>query len=606
MTKVFKEHIDTFWHRHCAEQNYSAFIIPTSDPHGSEYLPECWKVREWMTGFTGSAGLLVLSSCGHALWTDSRYWLQAAEQLEGTGVELMRDGAEGVPSPEEWLLVRHAEAGTTTGLSLGYVSQMMSVAQMHQFDALQKAGWSFKAEADPFDEFWTSRPQRPGALITRQPTAFTGEEAARKIGRIWTVLEKNPVPIQHYLLCDLSEIAWTLNLRGEDIPFNPVFLSYLLLHADGSATLFVNEGKLTSDVRTYLESLHVEVLPYESVEETLRHTEGSVGVGDECNMGVWKALCLRGNAEQNIIVPSPVAMMRAVKSDAEQEGFRRAMERDGVAMVRLLSKIDCAQAANGNTEMGIARILEQARAEQEHFCGLSFETISAYGPHGAIVHYEPTPQTDARLEARSFLLLDSGAQYEDGTTDITRTIPLGPLTDEERTVYTLVLKGHIELARLRFPEGTRGLELDLAARRAMWEQGYDFGHGTGHGVGSRLCVHEGPQQIRKNPRACTTDVPFLPGMTITDEPGIYVEGKFGVRIENVLLVVPDGQTPFGRFCRFETLTLCPIDLRPVRMELLSPEDVKWLNDYHAEVRRRLAPLLSGDERKWLEEHTQKI
>lgn len=597
---------EAFWRRHCEQQGYSAYLIPTADPHGSEYLPEHWKVREWLSGFTGSAGLLVLTAHGHALWTDSRYWLQAAAHLEGTGIALMRDGDPATPTVTQWLKSLFAGEGRDAKPVLGYVGQMVSISLHDELSVLTDAGWRLKGENDPFDVFWTSRPGLPYAPVVEQPRELAGKATEDKMADIWQTLDEK-ADIDHYLLSDLSEIAWTLNLRGNDIQFNPVFMSYLLLHADRSATLFVDERQVSQAIRNHLAEKKVDIRPYEAVEEILSATAGRIGMDAETNIAVWTAMTQRATGGEHAILPSPVPMLRAIKNEAETEGFRRAMERDGVAMVHMLCRLDREGITSFGTELGFSRALEQERSRQDRYCSLSFETISGYGPHGAIVHYEPTPDSDVPLEPHGFLLVDSGAQYEDGTTDITRTIPLGPLTEEERTVYTLVLKGHIELANLRFPEGTCGLALDLAARRAMWAGGYDFGHGTGHGVGSRLCVHEGPQQIRKNIRACTTNVPFLPGMTITDEPGIYVTGKFGVRIENVLLVVSDRETPFGRFCRFESLTLCPIDLRPVRREMLTAEEVRYLNAYHAEVRRRLLPLIAEEEvRQWLIQVTEEI
>ena len=579
--------------RHNALQ---AFIIPTADPHNSEYLADHWKCREWLTGFTGSAGIAVVTKDAAALWTDSRYWLQAAEQLEGTPFQLMRDGDEGVPTLKEWLCAQ-LPARATVGCFGG------TITMAEYTDLLEDASYQLTAAGeDPFDELWTNRPALPQRPLVLQPIEYTGLSVAQKIELIWKNLKETEP--QALLLSDLSEIAWTLNLRGDDIEFNPVFMSYLLLRRKGNSVLFVDEHQLTPAVSEYLQENHIEVRPYDGWKELIPSELDSIAIPHEVNIQVMRT-ALDAHLKCPL-VSSPVPMLRAIKTPAEQQGFRRAMEKDGCAMVRFLAKWGARPENEAWDELRIDKELTAERSKEEKFCGLSFSTIAAYGPHGAIVHYEADETTNAPIDGGGFLLLDSGAQYVDGTTDITRTLPCGPLTDEERRVYTLVLKGHIALSSARFPIGTSGLELDYAARRAMWQEGYDFGHGTGHGVGAHLCVHEGPHQIRKNVRNCTL-VGFRPGMTITNEPGIYVSGKFGVRIENTLLVVDDGETPFGHFCRFEPLTLCPIDLRPIVREMLTPEEICWLNNYHAEVRRRLLPLLSDPaHRAWLEEATREF
>lgn len=579
--------------RHNALQ---AFIIPTADPHNSEYLADHWKCREWLTGFTGSAGMAVVTKDAAALWTDSRYWLQAAEQLEGTPFQLMRDGDEGVPSLKEWLCAQ-LPARATVGCFGG------TITMAEYMDLLEDASYQLTAAGeDPFDELWTNRPTLPQRPLVLQPLEYTGMSVDEKITLIWKNLKETEP--QALLLSDLSEIAWTLNLRGDDIEFNPVFMSYLLLRREGNSVLFVDEHQLTPAVSEYLQENHIEVRPYDGWKELIPSELDSIAIPHEVNIQVMRT-ALDAHLKCPL-VSSPVPALRAIKTPAEQQGFRRAMEKDGCAMIRFLEKWETRSNNDAWDELRIDKELTAERSKEEKFCGLSFGTIAAYGPHGAIVHYEADETTNAPIDGGGFLLLDSGAQYVDGTTDITRTLPCGPLTDEERRVYTLVLKGHIALSSARFPIGTSGLELDYAARRAMWQEGYDFGHGTGHGVGAHLCVHEGPHQIRKNVRQCTL-VGFRPGMTITNEPGIYVSGKFGVRIENTLLVVDDGETPFGHFCRFETLTLCPIDLRPIVREMLTPEEICWLNNYHAEVRRRLLPLLPDpDHRAWLEEATREF
>lgn len=591
-------------------EGLNAYVVPTLDPHNSEYLPFRWQTREWLTGFTGSAGLAVVTLEKAALWTDSRYFLQAEEQLAGTGIELMREGMTGTPEPTRWI-----EEQLQDGDVVGFCGECMS---KELFDSLF-ADLSDRiavrvSENDPFDYLWRDRPDMPRTLITLFPEAYAGLSAREKLQAV-----RDALPAVHggaerlFLMNDLSEIAWTLNLRGGDIDFNPLFLAYLLI-TDDKATLFVDRRKLTEEVRTYLSREGVAVDDYNAwqyVAREVRHAGRAVSVylPASVNMAQLEAFELATEVADDVrleVIPSPVPPLRAVKTEAEREGMRTAMLRDGAAMVQFLRWLDEEVPKGLQTELSIDKKLTALRAEQPGFKGLSFPTIAGYAAHGAIVHYEATEETAARLEPRGLLLLDSGAHYDCGTTDITRTVALGSLTEEERRVYTLVLKGHINLARARFPEGTTGLELDLAARYGMWQRGYDFGHGTGHGVGTYLGVHEGPHQIRKNCRACTL-VPFADGMTVTDEPGIYVSGRFGVRIENVLLAHEDGATDFGKFLAFETLTLCPIDLRPVEKDLLTDEEIAWLNAYHDRVRAALLPLLANSaDKAWLEAATRHI
>lgn len=548
-----------------------ALVVPTMDPHNSEYVPERWKCRQWITGFTGSAGTAVITLDKARLWTDSRYWLQGIEQLTETSILLMREGED--EDPAQWLAAEHLE-------HVAFPADMMTPELYAELFSKVVAK---PCDEDPFDLLWTDRPAFPLSKAEVLPVALTGESAENKLARLVTWMEGEER--ESVLINELSEIGWLLNLRGNDIPYNPYLISFLLVRKSGNHTLFIDASQIGEEAAAHLEALHISVEPY---AEGLKLLQASI---------------------TDSPVATPIAAWRACKNEVEQEGFRQAHIRDGVAMVRFLHWLDeqsAAGFAQRVTEIDVDRVLTAYRAEQQGFCGLSFETIAAYGPHGAIVHYEATPETDVALEPRSLLLLDSGAHYDCGTTDITRTIALGSLTEEERRVYTLVLKGHLQLAHLEFPDGTTGLQLDTPARMAMWREGYDFGHGTGHGVGHRLGVHEGPVQIRKNLRACTT-LPFHVGQNITDEPGIYVPGRFGVRIENILFAVPAQTTDFGHFLRFEQHTLCPYDLRPIIVEMLTAEERRWLNDYHSHVRHTLTPLLTTEaEKLWLEEATREI
>lgn len=576
---MLREHID-------------AFIFPSTDPHLGEYVPDHWKGREWISGFDGSAGTAVVTLNEAALWTDSRYFIAAAEQLQGTEFVLMRERVEGTPTVTEWLgrCLAH-----NTRARVGIDGMVNTAAEV---DAL-KGVFDLVTDVDPLATIWTGRPAIPDAPVIIHPLEYAGEDVSSKLCRIRQALAE--LQADATLVTTLDDIAWTLNLRGSDVHCNPVFVAYLLITANG-ATLFVDARKVGDRVRDYLKAYGVETADYDRVGEYLRKMDGETMLLDpnEVNYSLWNAVGCAVKAGS-----SPIPAMKAVKNEREMEGFRKAMERDGVAMVKFLKWLD-GKMDNGEvgelTERSVDRQLTAFRAEQPLFRGISFDTIAGYGAHGAIVHYEATEESDAPLQPRGLLLLDSGAQYLDGTTDITRTIALGPVTEEERRVYTLVLKGHIRLQTLKFPDGACGSQLDAVARSPLWEAGLNFLHGTGHGVGAYLNVHEGPHQIRMEWKPA----PLHAGMTVTDEPGIYMEGKFGVRIENTLLVTPYTTTEFGSFLQFEPLTLCPIDLRPADLTLLTAEEKAWLNEYHSMVRQRLLPLLDEEHRQWLRKATAQI
>lgn len=576
-------------------ENLDAFIIPSTDPHNGEYVPPRWEARKWLTGFDGSAGTAVVTADEAALWTDSRYFLAAAEQLEGTGIVLMKDGMPDTPDICKWLGMKLSVLrNPAVGLD-GTVNTAATVKVIA--DRLRaEGGITLRTNIDPFERIWRDRPQVPQGKVWIHPVEYAGETCMSKLGRIRARLSE--MHVGGMLVSALDDIAWTLNLRGNDVHCNPVFVSYLLIERE-RATIYINKVKLTADVEAYLSEQGIDVEDYDMVSEGLRRYEGYNILVDEyaTSHALYSAVrCVKAN------VPSPVPYMKAVKNAAEIEGFRRAMVRDGVAMVRFLSRLLPSVREGGQTELSVSRSLETLRSEQDDFRGISFDTISAYGEHGAVVHYEPTADTDLPLRPEGLLLIDSGAQYADGTTDITRTVALGDVTDEERRVYTLVLKGHIRLQMLKFPRGASGTQLDAVARCALWNEGMNFMHGTGHGVGSYLCVHEGPHQIRMEWKPA----PIVEGMTVTDEPGMYLAGRFGVRIENMLLAVPFVKTEFGSFLQFETLTLCPIDTAPVVTEMLSAEERAWLNGYHKTVYDKLSPLLDDNERAWLKGATAAI
>ena len=573
-------------------EHLSAFIFPTSDPHNSEYTAEHWKGREWISGFNGSAGTAVVTLDNAALWTDSRYFIAAEEQLQGTEFQLMKLKVEGTPSIAEWLGRELKDAADKAVGIDGMVNSTNSIKELIS-DLRTQGGITLRTNFDPLERIWQDRPAIPENPVVIHPLEYAGEPIREKLARIRKALREKHA--DGMLMAALDDIAWTLNLRGSDVHCSPVFVSYLLISTT-EVTLYINKVKLTPEVMSYLQAEGVGVKPYNQVKQGLKdYFEYNILLdGNEVNYTLYKAV------EREIIdASSPVPLMKAVKNEREIAGFRSAMLKDGIAMVKFLKWLEPAVEAGGQTEMSVERKLTALRAEQPLFHGLSFDTIVGYEEHGAIVHYEATLETDATLHPKGLLLIDSGTQYQDGTTDVTRTIALGPLTEEQKRVYTLVLKGHIDLQLLHFPDGASGTQLDAIARRPLWQAGMNFLHGTGHGVGCYLNCHEGPHQIRME----WIPARLQAGMTVTDEPGVYLGGRFGVRIENTLLVVPAEETECGRFLGFETLTLCPIETSPIIKELMTPEEIQWLNDYHTTVYERLSPYLNEDEKAWLRKAT---
>ena len=573
-------------------EHLSAFIFPTSDPHNSEYTAEHWKGREWISGFNGSAGTAVVTLDNAALWTDSRYFIAAEEQLQGTEFQLMKLKVEGTPSIAEWLGRELKDAADKAVGIDGMVNSANSIKELIS-DLRAQGGITLRTNFDPLERIWQDRPAIPENPVVIHPLEYAGEPIREKLARIRKALREKHA--DGMLMAALDDIAWTLNLRGSDVHCSPVFVSYLLISTT-EVTLYINKVKLTPEVMSYLQAEGVGVKPYNQVKQGLKdYFEYNILLnGNEVNYTLYKTV------EREIVdASSPVPLMKAVKNEREIAGFRSAMLKDGIAMVKFLKWLKPAVEAGGQTEMSVERKLTALRAEQPLFRGLSFDTIVGYEEHGAIVHYEAIPETDATLHPKGLLLIDSGTQYQDGTTDVTRTIALGPLTEEQKRVYTLVLKGHIDLQLLHFPDGASGTQLDAIARRPLWQAGMNFLHGTGHGVGCYLNCHEGPHQIRME----WIPARLQAGMTVTDEPGVYLGGRFGVRIENTLLVVPAEETECGRFLGFETLTLCPIETSPIIKELMTPEEIQWLNDYHSMVYGRLSPYLNEDEKAWLRKAT---
>ena len=576
-------------------ESLDAFIFPSTDPHNGEYIPEHWESRKWISGFGGSAGTAVVTMNEAALWTDSRYFIAAEEQLAGTEFKLMKLKMPGTPSVSQWLgRVLASSASPQVGID----GMVMSRNEVEGFKSELKAegGITLRTNFDPLKEIWTDRPQIPEDKIFVQPLEYAGISCRDKVAVVRKKLEEKHA--DGILVTALDDIAWMLNMRGNDVHCNPVFVAYLLLDRK-NVSLYINKVKLTPETEKYLSEEGVSVYDYESIGKGLeKYPEYNILLDpDEVNYTLYnKVKC------SVISAPSPVRYLKVVKNEAEIKGFRNAMLKDGIAMVKFLKWVKPAVEAGGQTELSVTEKLYSLRAAQPLFKGISFDTIAGYADNGAIVHYEADETTDRKLEPRGFLLLDSGGQYTDGTTDITRTIPLGELTEEEKKVYTLVLKGHIKIERCVFPEGASGTQLDILAREDMWRAGYSFMHGTGHGVGSYLNVHEGSHQIRMEWKPA----PLMEGMTVTDEPGIYLEGKFGVRIENTLLITHKWTNEFGKFLTFESLTLCPIDTRPIVKELLSEYEIQWLNEYQKRVYDTLSPHLDEDEKKWLLNETKAI
>ncbi|MBE6266856.1 MAG: aminopeptidase P family protein [Prevotella ruminicola] len=567
-------------------EHLAAFIFPSTDPHQGEYVPDHWKGREFISGFNGSAGTAVVTLTSAALWTDSRYFIAAEEQLRGTEFQLMKLKMPGTPTIADWI---GKECGAGAECAVDGMVNSVSFVKEQIADLRQQGGITLRTNLDPLAQIWKDRPAIPENPVEIYPLKYAGDSCREKISRIRKALREKHA--DGMLMSALDDIAWTLNLRGTDVHCNPVFVSYLLI-SSRDVTLYINKVKLTPEVEAYLKAEGVGVAPYEDVAKGLKdYFEYNILLDpDEVNYTLYKQV-----SREIVEAESPVKRMKTIKNPTEIAGFKSAMLKDGIAMLKFLRWLKPAVEAGGQTEITVSDKLESLRAEQPLYRDISFDTIAGYQAHGAIVHYEATPETDAPLKPEGFLLLDSGAQYLDGTTDITRTIALGPLTEEQKRVYTLVLKGHIQIELCKFPSGASGTQLDILARQALWREGLNYLHGTGHGVGTYLNVHEGPHQFRMEWKPA----PLVAGMTITDEPGIYLEGKFGVRIENTLLITPYKETQFGQFLQFESLTLCPIDTTPIIRELLLDEEIAWLNQYHQRVFDTLSPHLNAEETAWL-------
>ena len=571
------------------QSGVAACIVPGTDPHASEYIADFWKEREWISGFDGSAGTVVIAMNNAGLWTDSRYFLQAAEQLNGTGIELMKMGDPSTPDMLSWIC-----AELKPGEKVGVNPQMFSVNAYAAMKNDFLVNGIQLVTVDLMAEVWAERPALPKIPFYVFDATHAGRQAKEKLSELRE--ELNRLHADFMVLSALDDIAWLYNIRGKDVDYNPVVIAYSVV-SKSEAVLFIDNEKLTPENSSYLDDQGVQVLPYDAIYGYLNKLQPNSSIlidGAKLNQSLNEAI----PADiRRINTMSLVFKMKSIKNNIEVEGIRRAMLKDGVALTRFFMWLEKNVTSGELTELSISEKLYQFRAGQEGFVGESFGTIAGYKAHGAIVHYKANAESDAKLRPEGILLLDSGGQYFDGTTDITRTTALGEPTKEQKSDFTLVLKGHIALSKAIFPKGTRGSQLDVLARKALWDMGLNYGHGTGHGVGHFLNVHEGPQSIRmeENPAV------LQPGMILSNEPGMYRTGEYGIRTENLVHVVPAVKTEFGEFFEFETLTLFPIDKKLIEIMLLNDEESEWIDDYHRKVFESLAPLLSIEEQIWLKE-----
>jgi Xaa-Pro aminopeptidase len=575
-------------------ENIQACIIPTTDPHIGEYTPDHWKTREWVSGFTGSAGTVVVTQDKAGLWTDSRYFLQAEEQLKYSGIELFKIGLPETPTFSDWIF-----SELLPGDCVGIEGEVFAASEAQSLiDFFTGKGLKIHTDFTPYNSIWNDRPAIPTNPAFVLPDCFSGKSRREKIGELLAAMKKEEADIT--ILAALDMIAWLFNIRGNDVEYNPVCVSYSVV-SEKETILFIQPEKLTREVAESLKEDGVILADYEKITDYIRRIPAGTNIlltPSKINYRIYSAI--PENCKISKISVHPVDILKSVKNETELAGIRKAMKKDGVALVKFLI---CLEKMLKNktqvTELDVSAKLREFRSEQEFYFGESFETIAAYGSHGAIVHYGATEESNAVVEPEGVLLVDSGAQYFDGTTDITRTIATGAVTNEMKRDYTLVLKGHIQLASASFPAGTVGMQLDMLARQFLWKDGLNFLHGTGHGVGHFLNVHEGPQSIRMNHNPATIKL----GMVTSNEPGLYRAGKYGIRIENLILTIKDKTTEFGDFYAFETLTLCPIDKNLIDLSLLSNEEIDWLNAYHQKVFDQLSPFLSPEENVWLREAT---
>lgn len=576
-----------------SKNQIDAFIIPSTDAHLSEYPASHWESRVWISGFTGSAGTVVVTKDKSGLWTDSRYFIQATQQLQGTTIDLYKEGLPNTPTITEWL-----SQVLSKGATVGIDAQVYAAREAINLEReLLKKGLLLNTEKDPFAIIWEDRPEIPTNPIFILPEEYTGESAKSKINRVCDTVEKEGA--SSLLVAALDTVAWLYNIRGNDVTCNPVAVCYAYVSRKESV-LFVDPKKLTDESVDYLKSQDIVIAEYSKVFDYVAKLDETICL--DSNKVTFKLLETINKSYAPIDILSPADLMKSCKNEVELKGFRSAMLKDGVAMVQFLMWIDENIGKNTIHEIDIPKKLIDLRSKQNLFVGESFGTIAGYGPNGAIVHYNVTKESSLEVKPEGFLLVDSGGQYFDGTTDITRTIAVGALTEQMKKDYTMVLKGHIAIATAVYPQGTRGSQLDILARKALWDQGLNYLHGTGHGIGHFLNVHEGPQSIRLNENPTTLQI----GMVTSNEPGLYRDGQYGIRLENLVVTQKEMTTEFGDFYSFEALTLCPFDTRPIDKSILTESEIDYLNAYHKVVFEKLSPLLNEVEKQWLKEKTHEI
>lgn len=577
------------------QKGLGAFIIPSTDPHLSEYPASHWESRVWISGFTGSAGTVVVTRDKAGLWTDSRYFLQAEQQLDGSGIELFREGLSDTPSFEKWL-IEELSPGSTVGIDGNVYAADSAIKLSHK---LNQKNLHLIADYDPFATIWHDRPQIPLNHIFELPVQYAGIPAYKKIDQVRKTLSDEGA--DSILIASLDTIAWLFNIRGNDVKCNPVAVCYAYVSKE-EAVIFIDPRKLTEDMQHYLSLSGVKIAEYDKIYDYIKKVPISTKICLQSSKVSFRLFNEIPDTCGIIDMASPIDLMKSQKNETELQGFRNAMERDGVALVQFLIWLEKAVPMGGVEELTIVNKLVEFRSQQNLYVGESFDTIAGYGPNGAIVHYHVTPESSAKVKAEGFQLIDSGAQYFDGTTDITRTVAVGPLTQEMKEDYTLVLKGHINIATCIYPQGTRGSQIDILARKSLWDRGMNYLHGTGHGIGHFLNVHEGPQNIRMDENPTTLHV----GMVTSNEPGLYRANKYGIRIENLICTKEHSVSEFGTFYSFETLTLCPIDTTPILKEMLTADELSWFNNYHQYVYDRLSPNLNAEEKEWLKNKTKAI
>lgn len=569
------------------KNDIEAFIVYSADPHMSEYLPNQWKERTWLSGFTGSAGFVVILQDKAGLWTDGRYFTQGPIELKGSGIDLFKDGVEGTPHYIDWII-----SETSKNAKVAVNALATSISNWEELENKLQQNDRQLVDLPLLKEVWKDRGEEVKNPVFVHPIEKAGESVEDKLAKIRAKMKENKVT--SHIISSLDDVAWTLNLRGSDVKCNPVFLGYIYLTLK-EAILFVNQEKLTAEALQAMKNAAVQLKDYNAFFDFLQTVKNEhILIAPNCNQSTLQAV---KDNNQIKIGPVPGNLMKAIKNDVELEGFRSAMIKDGVAMVNFLHWLTHNVGKEKMTEYSIGEKLESFRAEQKDFVGISFDSIVGFKGNGAIMHYKAPKEGSLEVTKDESILIDSGGQYLDGTTDITRTLPLGKISNDFKRDYTLVLKGHIQLDIAKFPRGTRGVQLDTLARLPLWNDGKDFNHGTGHGVGSFMNVHEGPQNIRKdlNPQI------LIPGMVLSNEPGYYLENKYGIRIENLIAVKHWKTTEWNEFYEFETLTLCPFSKEAIAMNLLSDEEIQWLNNYHQFCDEKLSPYLKGEVKEWFKE-----